>query len=108
MGTYRSTRRKFIKTIGAGAAAMALRKESIGLPAAYSVETNPQLVVNPEPRFDLSPYLYMQFMEPLGTTDGSVAAAWDFMNDRWRQDVVEVTKKLSPALIRWGGVFCWL
>ena len=98
MGTYRSTRRQFIKTIGAGAAALATA-------SAYGVETNPLLVVNPEPRFDLSPYLYMQFMEPLGTTDGSVAAAWDFKNDRWRQDVVAVTKELSPALIRWGGCF---
>ena len=105
MGTYRSTRRQFIKTIGAGAAALTLRKESLGLPSAYCAETNPLLVVNPEPRFDLSPYLYMQFMEPLGTTDGSVAAAWDFKRDRWRQDVVAVTKKLSPALIRWGGCF---
>jgi len=98
MGTYRSTRRQFIKTIGAGAAALAV-------PSAYSMQTNPLLVVNPEPRFDLSPYLYMQFMEPLGTTDGSVAAAWDFKNDRWRQDVVAVTKKLAPSLIRWGGCF---
>ena len=98
MDIYRSTRRHFIKTIGAGAAALAL-------PSAYSIETNPLLVVNPEPRFDLSPYLYMQFMEPLGTTDGSVAAAWDFKRDRWRPDVIEVTKELSPALIRWGGCF---
>ena len=30
----------------------------------------------------------MQFMEPLGTTDGSVAAAWDFGRDRWRPDVI--------------------
>jgi len=35
----------------------------------------PAIVVDPTPRFDLSPYLYMQFMEPLGTTDSSVAAA---------------------------------
>ena len=98
MSTNRSTRRQFIKTIGAGAAVLAL-------PTAYCVETNPLLVVNPEPRFDLSKYLYMQFMEPLGTTDGSVAAAWDFKKDRWRQDVVAVTKELSPSLIRWGGCF---
>jgi len=98
MHTYRSTRRQFIKTIGAGAAVLAM-------PSAYSSETHPMLVVNPEPRFDLSPYLYMQFMEPLGTTDGSVAAAWDFKKDSWRPDVIEVTKELSPALIRWGGCF---
>ena len=30
-----------------------------------------------EPAFELSPYLYMQFMEPLGVTDSSVEAAWD-------------------------------
>jgi alpha-L-arabinofuranosidase len=96
--TYRSTRRQFIKKIGAGAAALTL-------PSAYSAETHPMLVVNPEPRFDLSPYLYMQFMEPLGTTDGSVAAAWDFKKDRWRPDVIDVTKELAPSLIRWGGCF---
>jgi alpha-N-arabinofuranosidase len=98
MGTFRSTRRQFIKTIGAGAAALAL-------PSVHPAETHPMLLVNPEPRFDLSPYLYMQFMEPLGTTDGSVAAAWDFKNDCWRPDVIAVTKELSPALIRWGGCF---
>ena len=35
------------------------------------------LVVDPAPMFDLSPYLYMQFMEPLGATDGSVEASWN-------------------------------
>ncbi|MHC4504715.1 MAG: alpha-L-arabinofuranosidase C-terminal domain-containing protein [Planctomycetota bacterium] len=63
------------------------------------------LEIDPRPRFALSPHLYMQFMEPLGTTDGSVAAAWDFRNARWRRDVVEVTKELAPAMIRWGGCF---
>jgi alpha-L-arabinofuranosidase len=47
----------------------------------------------------------MQFMEPLGTTDGSVAAAWDFRTNRWRPDVVEATRDLSPTMIRWGGCF---
>ena len=99
MDRYRSTRRQFIKVIGVGAAALVL-------PSVYSAETNPALIVDPEPRFDLSPYLYMQFMEPLGTTDGSVAAAWDFKKDRWRQDVIEITKELAPTLMRWGGCFC--
>lgn len=98
MDTNCSTRREFIKTIGLGAAALAM-------PPAYAKGGHSLLVVNPEPRFHLSPYLYMQFMEPLGTTDGSVAAAWDFKRDRWREDVVEITKKLSPSLIRWGGCF---
>jgi len=98
MSGQNSTRRDFIKAMGLGAA-------SLVIPTAYAGEKNSLLAVNPEPRFDLSPYLYMQFMEPLGTTDGSVAAAWDFKRDCWREDVVEITKKLSPSLIRWGGCF---
>jgi alpha-L-arabinofuranosidase len=64
------------------------------------------LTVDPQPRFDLSPYLFMQFMEPLGVADGSVEAAWDFLHDRWREDVIAVTRELAPTLIRWpGGCF---
>ena len=62
------------------------------------------LIVDPQPRFDLSPHLFMQFMEPLGTTDGSVEAAWDFQRERWREDVIAVTRQLAPPLIRWGGI----
>ncbi len=71
----------------------------------WAAENRPTLVVDPTPRFELSPYLYMQFMEPLGTTDGSVAAAWDSLHDRWRPDVIEVTQELAPTLLRWGGCF---
>ena len=68
--------------------------------------TNDAVVsVDPAERFELSPYLYMQFMEPLGVTDGSVDAAWDFGRDRWRQDVIDITKELAPTMIRWGGCF---
>lgn len=63
------------------------------------------LVVDPAPVFDLSPYLYMQFMEPLGTTDGSVEAAWNHRQNRWRKDLVKVTSELAPTLMRWGGCF---
>jgi len=63
------------------------------------------LVVAPAPVFELSPYLHMQFMEPLGTTDGSVEASWNHRQNRWRKDLIEVTKELSPALVRWGGCF---
>lgn len=64
------------------------------------------ITIDPQARFDISPYLYMQFMEPLGTTDGSVDAAWDFLGDRWREDVIETTQELAPTMIRWGGCFC--
>lgn len=63
------------------------------------------MVIDPTPQHELSPYLYMQFMEPLGVTDSSVAAAWDFGRDVWREDVVECTRRLAPTLIRWGGCF---
>jgi alpha-L-arabinofuranosidase len=61
--------------------------------------------VDPAPLFELSPYLYMQFMEPLGATDGSVEAAWDHARDDWREDVVAITRDLAPTMMRWGGIF---
>jgi len=61
------------------------------------------IVINPEAEFALSPNLYMQFMEPLGTADSSVEGAWDFQRDCWREDVLEVVRQLNPPLIRWGG-----
>jgi alpha-L-arabinofuranosidase len=63
----------------------------------------PTLFIDPTPRFELSPNLYMQFMEPLGATDGSVEAAWDHEHDKWRDDVIQATRELAPPLIRWGG-----
>lgn len=47
----------------------------------------------------------MQFMEPLGTTDASVEAAWDFTRNRWRPEVVDAIKALGPSSIRWGGIY---
>ena len=66
----------------------------------------PVIEINPEPTHELSPYLYMQFMEPLGTNDSSVEASWDHLHDRWRPDLIEKTRSLSPSMIRWGGLFC--
>jgi alpha-N-arabinofuranosidase len=91
-------RREFMKTVGVGAVACLAGR-------TLADEGRPAIVIDPTPRFALSPYLYMQFMEPLGTTDGSVAAAWDSLRDRWRPDVIDVTKELSPTLMRWGGCF---
>lgn len=93
------TRRDFLKAAGIGAAA------GVVTSPARADAPAPTLEIDPAPRYELSPYLYMQFMEPLGTTDGSVAAAWDFAHDRWREDVVAATKRLGPTLVRWGGIF---
>jgi len=63
------------------------------------------IVVDPKPLFEISPYLYMQFMEPLGTTDGSVEAAWDYEADDWRDDLIDVVRDLDPGVVRFGGLF---
>jgi hypothetical protein len=47
----------------------------------------------------------MQFMEPLGSTDSSVEASWDYNTDDWRADFVALTKDLAPGAIRFGGLF---
>ncbi len=63
------------------------------------------ITIDPRPLFPLSPYLYMQFMEPLGNTDGSVGASWDYDIDDWRPDLVETVSDLAPDCVRWGGAF---
>ena len=57
------------------------------------------IAIDPKPLFDISPYLYMQFMEPLGATDGSVEAAWSYAIDDWRRDFVETTAALAPGAL---------
>jgi alpha-L-arabinofuranosidase len=99
-------RRTFLKESGLAAAGLALAGPlGQGAAAAAQVLAQNALVVNPTLTFELSPYLYMQFMEPLGATDGSVEAAWDHLTDEWRDDVVAVTAELGPAMMRWGGIF---
>ncbi|MBR2371185.1 MAG: hypothetical protein IKA82_04115 [Clostridia bacterium] len=61
--------------------------------------------INTKEKHDVSPYLYMQFMEPLGTCDSSVDAAWDFTEQDWYPDVVKKTQELAPRMLRWGGCF---
>lgn len=56
-------------------------------------------------KHEISPYLYMQFMEPLGCADASVDAAWDFGEDDWYPCVVDKLKELSPTMMRFGGCF---
>jgi alpha-L-arabinofuranosidase len=101
-------RRTFLKesTMAAAglAAAGSLRGAAPAAPGAQKQDGS-SIFVDPTPLFELSPYLYMQFMEPLGATDGSVEAAWDHVSDRWREDVVEITRELAPTMMRWGGIF---
>lgn len=92
-------RRKFLRdnTLVGGAVLAA----SV-LTSAASEETS--IVVDSAPQFEISPLLYMQMMEPLGVTDSSVAASWDYQADDWRSDFVEATRDLSPGCIRFGGL----
>jgi len=96
-------RREFLKRSGASVAALCLAPGAIG--AAAQDAAAPVVAVDPTPRHDLSPWLYMHFMEPLGATDGSIEASWDHANNRWRQDLVDLTKELAPGMMRWGGLF---
>lgn len=87
-------RRSFLQRSVAAAAAPALLRGAA--PDA--------IVVDPQPLFDISPLLYMQFMEPLGVTDSSVEAAWDYDADNWRKEFVETVRGLAPDVIRFGGL----
>ncbi len=89
-------RRLFLQQCAA-AAALAQLKAAQAAPSF--------IVVDPKPLFEISPWLYMQFMEPLGIADSSLEAAWDYDADDWRKDLVEVTRDLAPGMLRYGGNF---
>ena len=63
------------------------------------------LKINTKEKHEISPYLYMQFMEPLGVCDSSVDAAWDFTENCWYPKVIDKVKELSPTMVRFGGCF---
>lgn len=89
-------RRQFLQqVVGVSAAALAQASAAQAAPAS--------IVVDPRPLFDISPWLTMQFMEPLGIADSSVEAAWDYDADDWRKDLMAVTLDLAPGMIRFGG-----
>ena len=61
------------------------------------------LKIGTKDKHEISPYLYMQFMEPLGVADASVDAAWDFVEGRWYPQVIDAVRKLAPTMVRFGG-----
>ena len=98
-------RRGFLKVCSAGGA-IALAKMH-GLANAQIAEAKSSgnaLIVDPTPRFEMSPYFYMQFMEPLGATDNSMEAAWSYDTDNWRKDFIDATRDLAPDVMRFGGL----
>src|SRR5579871_3559851 len=84
-----------------------LKQATIGVAVQSSLHAAEEnsIVVDPQPLFDISPHLYMQVMEPLGSTDGSVEASWDWDAGDWRKDFIEVVRDLSPDVVRFGGLF---
>jgi alpha-L-arabinofuranosidase len=101
-------RREFLKRSGSVAAAVLVPdpiKAIAQAQADNALGAGSAVVIDPKPLFEISPLLYMQFMEPLGVTDSSVQAAWDDTRDDWRADFVETTKDLAPGMLRFGGLF---
>lgn len=82
-----------------------LRRREFISPALSRAAEAHAIVVDPKPLFEISPWLYMQFMEPLGATDSSVEACWDYDADDWRKDFVDIVRDLAPDAIRFGGLF---
>lgn len=62
-----------------------------------------QLQIDLQEKHAISPYLYMQFMEPLGAADASIDAAWDCAKAEWIPCVMDEVKKLAPTMVRFGG-----
>jgi len=42
-------------------------------------------------------------MEPLGTADSSIDAAWDFSENQWYPAVIDKVRELGPTMVRFGG-----
>ncbi|MEM6363408.1 MAG: alpha-L-arabinofuranosidase [Planctomycetota bacterium] len=99
------SRRQAIVGVGASVAAASVSMSSASAEDRADAASTPAIVVVSNPVHDLSPYLYMQFMEPLGATDGSIEASWDHRRNRWRPDLIRATKELGPTMMRWGGIF---
>ena len=92
-------RREWIRDWASLAASAAIAQSKL------LADSGSAIVLDPAPLFEISPLLYMQFMEPLGTTDSSVEASWDYGSDNWRKDFVMTTRDLAPGVVRFGGNF---
>jgi len=92
------SRRDILRTLGGVAAG------AIAAPRTAWADDAATLTIAPEPLFELSPWLYMQFMEPLGATDNSMEAAWSYDADDWRSDFIATTRDLAPGMMRFGGL----
>jgi alpha-L-arabinofuranosidase len=100
-------RRDFLTRSGSAAAGILAATQIQPLAQAQAkaaASSGGMIRVDPKPLFEISPHLYMQFMEPLGTTDSSVEAGWDYERDDWRKDFVDVTRDLAPGMLRYGGL----
>jgi alpha-N-arabinofuranosidase len=101
-------RRDFLKNsarLAGGLIAASNLKAVAQTQAESAAVSGGQVLIDPTPLFDISPHLYMQFMEPLGATDPSVEAAWDYNHEAWRNDFIEATADLAPGMLRFGGLF---
>ena len=88
-----------------GVALAAQFQEALRAQTAEAENANGSIVVDPAPLFEISPLLYMQFMEPLGVTDSSVEASWSYETNDWREDFIATSKELAPGAVRFGGLF---
>src|SRR4051812_3967686 len=97
-------RREFFKTAAAVAGGLAAAQNLKAIAQSQvegAASSGGRVLIDPKPLFEISPHLYMQFMEPLGATDSSVEAAWDYNHDDWRKDFVETTAELAPGMLRY-------
>src|SRR6267142_859532 len=101
-------RRQFLSrvtTATASVVALAQQRSLARIQAEVAASSGTAIKIDPTPQFEISPHLYMQFMEPLGVTDPSVEAAWDYSRDDWRKDFIDTTADLAPGMMRFGGLF---
>ena len=95
-------RREFVKSTALGGLSLAtgvrVTAQNVSAPTISTIR------IDPKPQFELSPWLYMQFMEPLGVTDSSVEASWDHSKHCWKPELIDATRELAPGMVRWGGL----